>query len=77
MLESGVSHANAFLKHKNQLNSEEHGDLLLNTPVSKQIKMLLLFLTGNTLLIDGESLPFPFCACINSNVSCSLPFNCS
>ena len=31
MLESGVSHANAFLKQKNRLNSEERGDLLLNT----------------------------------------------
>jgi len=28
LLESGVSHANAFLKQKNQLNSEERGDLL-------------------------------------------------
>jgi len=34
MLESGVSHANAFLKQKNRLNSEERGDLLLNTPIS-------------------------------------------
>jgi len=34
MLESGVSHENAFLKQKNRLNSEEHGDLLLNTPIS-------------------------------------------
>jgi len=34
MLEPGVSHANTFLKHKNRLNSEEHGDLLLNTPIS-------------------------------------------
>jgi len=27
MLESGVSHANAFLKQKNRLNLEERGDL--------------------------------------------------
>jgi len=44
--------------------------------------MLFLFLTGNTLPIDGsqiamKSLPFYFCACINNNVSCSLPFNYS
>jgi len=34
MLESGVIHANAFLKQKNRLNSEERADLLLNTPIS-------------------------------------------
>jgi len=82
MLKSGVSHANAFLEQKNRLNSEEHGDLLLNTPISSWIKMLLLFLTGKTLLIDGSQivmkrLPFSFCGCVNNNVSCSLPFNCS
>jgi len=31
MLESGVSHANSFLKQKNRLNSEECGDLLVAT----------------------------------------------
>jgi len=30
MFESGVSHANGFLKQKNRLNSEERGNLLLN-----------------------------------------------
>ena len=33
-LESGVTHANAFLKQKNRLNSEQHGVLLINTPIS-------------------------------------------
>jgi len=40
---------------KNRLNSEERGDLLLNTTICSSVKMLLLFLTGNTLLIDGVS----------------------
>jgi len=34
MLESGVSHTNTLGKQKNRLNSEECGDLLLNTPIS-------------------------------------------
>jgi len=34
MLESGVSHANAFIKQKNRMNSEERGGLLLKTPIS-------------------------------------------
>jgi len=34
IIESGVSHANALLKQRNPLNSEERGDLLLNTPIS-------------------------------------------
>jgi len=55
MVESGVSHANIFLKQKNRQNSEERGDLVLNSPISSYIKMLLLFLTGNTLRIDGVS----------------------
>jgi len=80
MLESGVSHANAFLKQNNRLNSEDRDDSLLNTPIL--IKMLLLFLTGQLFSLMGsqtamKSLPFSFCACINNNASCSLPFNCS
>jgi len=49
MVEAGVSHANAFLNQRNRLNSEERRDLQLTSPISNQIKMLLLFLTGNTL----------------------------
>jgi len=55
MLESGVSHANAFLNQNNRLNPEQRGGSLLNIPVSSWIKMLLLFLAGKTLLIDGVS----------------------
>jgi len=41
--------------------------------------MLLLFLTGNTLPIDGsqiamKSLPFSFCACINNTVFLLIAF---
>jgi len=55
MGEAGFSHANAFLKQRNRLNSEERGDLQLNIQIFSQIKMPLLFLTGNTLLIDDVS----------------------
>jgi len=55
MVEAGVSHANALLKQRNRLNSEECGDLQITSPISNQTKMFLLFLTGNTLLIDGVS----------------------
>jgi len=55
MVEADVSHANTFLKQRNRLNSEERGDLQLNSLISSQIKMLLLFLTGNTSPIDGVS----------------------
>jgi len=55
MVEAGVSHANAFLNQRNRLISEECGDLQLTSPISSQINTLLLFLSGNTLLIDGVS----------------------
>jgi len=55
MVEAGVSYANALLKQRNRQNSEERGDLQLNSPISIQIKMLLLFLTGNILAINGVS----------------------
>ena len=55
VVEAGVSYANALLKQRNRQNSEERGDLQLNSPISIQIKMLLLFLTGNILAINGVS----------------------
>jgi len=55
LVDAGVSHENAFLKQRNRLNLEERGDLQLNSTISSQLRMLLLFLTGNTFLIDGVS----------------------
>jgi len=50
MLESGVSHANAFLKQKNRLNSEERGDF-----ATKHIRLQL---DENALAVSHRKHPF-------------------